>query len=383
MKRLMGLCLCLLGVFGTCATMAATVRLAYNPRTVDALKIVDAPYSSYCALRRCASNEGSQTLFKYDRTVTLGTPDTSRHFSMQMPGQRTLRLTSGSASVELKVEMFALHLRPYPSAQTGMGANPFQGNMAAGCNQDYYYLGSNYLGVIWKPNSAENTSHCRIDTASMAYRTWTADVEAGPAYRLSIAGYPRLPAGVYTGSLVYHVTNGAGPDFDVGRNSSVHDYSFTLNFEMTVERDLQAGFTEPVDTLELLPAGGWDSWAPGSRPPVLRARAPFSVTTNAPFRVSYRCATLADDGRCALGTFSNHTRAPFTITLNWDNAPPLAPGYPAEGQPNGQGRTFGYAASMGRYPGVFNFVMDDSSPLFTARGKQWSGDVTVVFDTQL
>lgn len=373
-----------------CNTVAAAtlIKLKYDNSSPGRVVIQDRQYSSYCTLTRCAPNVDSQNFFSFVRLVQLGSNDSEYNFLAQMPGSKSVTMRDRDASVEMKVSMPGVFFTAIPLEGFTTDPNPFMGTLVGNCSLDYVYHNDYFASTLWKVNDTSTPTRCHFDTSTLLpVDLWYSNTGFAGAYQLEILEQGQIPAGVYRGLLKYTVGAIGAADILVGDNAMPTPSMVSLPFELTVNPELSVSFPEPADRVQLLPARGAQAladWAMAERKAEpLQARFPFAVNTNGPFRVSYRCGTLAANDRCALKTSTTATLAPFDTRLAWDNAPPPAQGYPAEGVSNGQGRTFGFAPRAGHYSGAFDLVMEDPSPLLTARGREWQGLVTFVFDTEL
>ncbi|MBD1551906.1 hypothetical protein [Pseudomonas typographi] len=362
-----------------------TVSLEYNPNTPTLPKVINRGPSSYCSRTHCADNVDSTLAVRYSRRVRIGGQDAREAFWLQSPEPHFVTLDSGTAQVTLVVSFVGVFNQLTTVDGQNADIHPLRGTLVGNCQRGWFVYLPTLLQELWTFSEPGRHAFCHVDTEGLPISYWRFDGYMIPAYAFELRSKTIAP-GIYRG----RATLSAGaidPDFSMGDDATVIDRIWELNIEFRVQHELSVEFPGTTDTVPLLPPQrdmqGFE-WGNGSKQaPALSARVPFNVSTTGPFRVSYACDTLAGPGQCALSTPTKPGLAPFDIGIEWVNPPPTDPNFPVDGRLDPAGRTWGYTAPAGQYSGAFNLVMSDSTPLYTARGKQWAGDVTFTFDAQL
>ncbi|MFF7707486.1 hypothetical protein [Pseudomonas sp. NPDC007930] len=375
-------CLWLALVLAPCQADVFKVSMGYDPTAPGNIRLYGKSRGNFCNNDKCGINEDSpgRYFFEFDRTLTLGSTAWADNYSVKFPPAQTVTLRSGSNTVEVTLSFYGA--RHYLVSVTSVTPNAFSGTVGNGCSLIATYLPNQTVDSHWYVTAPQAGAQCLVNTSSTRRQPWSFHGYFYPAYRLEMARPANLiPAGIYKGQLQFSaVPTGAGAqDFALGQGAAISLGSAVMEFELEVGYELGVTFPDPATTIALQPAGG--GVPEGAEP--MYARVPFELNTNGSFRVGYRCGTQAPDQRCALSAPGTATLAPFDIKLDWAGAPNLAPGYPGEGRPTGTGREWGYSVSAGHFNGAFALAMENTRPLYEARGKQWSGFVTFIFDAGL
>jgi hypothetical protein len=189
--------------------------------------------------------------------------------------------------------------------------------------------------------------------------------------------------GVYTGSYIYKI--GPGKDLDFGNNFQGSAEDVTLNFTLTVKPDMYVKFVTGaggVVNADLQPPGGWLNWQ-GQMPPNLSKEILFDFGSTAPVKIHLECEHPVGDscgivdtkgGGSSLGVDTLLSANRFTddsgkqaiksrLSITNHVFTPDAPG------------------GTGVQPTRLLFKTQDGVSKQLQRGHQYSGRVTVVFDS--
>ncbi|EIK95997.1 hypothetical protein PMM47T1_13595 [Pseudomonas sp. M47T1] len=204
-------------------------------------------------------------------------------------------------------------------------------------------------------------------------------------YELETPNPFALPNGIYRGSVTYTV--GQGQQIDLG-TGTYNDSHVTFNFELKVQHELRVDFAANSDRVMLEPDGGWVQWLHGGSAPTRLSRVhPFQIWASAPLKMYLRCDEPMGNQCSIREPHSNHqvpivvaVSLPGTLVHNGTavQALPL---------PVGEGQAFRFesvaitAARQGRLH--YSVEAPHVAAMMRNTGRQYSGDVTIVFDAQM
>jgi len=145
-----------------------------------------------------------------------------------------------------------------------------------------YYSNTTY-SFFWKtPVEAACARQAKYDIPWLRYD------HLDFAYELETPNPLRMSSGHYTGSLTYTV--GPHRDFDFGDVMLPSSSTLTLNFNLEVQHTLKVDIPPGGEKIQLVPAGGWQSWLQAGRKPVrvFRDQA-FNISASTRFKVQLEC----------------------------------------------------------------------------------------------
>lgn len=207
-------------------------------------------------------------------------------------------------------------------------------------------------------------------------------------YELKTPNPLGMSSGEYRGSLTYSV--GPGGDFDMGDVMLPNDTSITLNFKLDVQHSLKVEIPPGGHQVELLPQGGWQAWLnQGRKPARLFRDQTFNVSASSRFKVQLECQYSAGN-TCALRDTESAQQVPLDISVSLPGGLTDAAGQPVQRRPlllDGTGtELFQPGVYVERKPGTLHFevarehveqMLDEST------GRTWSGNVTVIWDSEV
>ncbi|MFJ2363142.1 hypothetical protein ACIPIN_05360 [Pseudomonas sp. NPDC087697] len=122
-------------------------------------------------------------------------------------------------------------------------------------------------------------------------------------YELMTPNPLKMSAGHYIGRLDYSV--GPGMDFDMGDIMHPSDSTLTLSFTLDVQHTLKVDIPPGGNKIQLVPAGGWQSWLQQGRKPtrLFRDQA-FNISASSRFKMQLECQYSQDGKTCSCETLS-------------------------------------------------------------------------------
>ncbi|WP_455923220.1 hypothetical protein [Pseudomonas putida] len=194
-----------------------------------------------------------------------------------------------------------------------------------------------------------------------------------------------LGNGTYRGSISY--TLGSGQQIDLG-TGDYSDSVLTFNFELTVQHELRVDFPPGSERAVLEPEGGWQRWMHGGQLPTrLQRTHPFQIWASAPMKMYLKCDTPMGS-QCSIREPLSGHQVPIVVAvtlpgeIRYQGAPvrqlPLPLG-------EAQALQFQAVAIAAGRQGQLHYQVDPPQVAAMLRhpGRQYRGDVTLVFDAQL
>jgi hypothetical protein len=226
------------------------------------------------------------------------------------------------------------------------------------------------------PTAAYRIENLRYDMFQIGYELRTPD----PL---------KMSPGRYVGSHTYGV--GPGRDFDMGDIMLPNDDSLTINFNLDVQHTLQVEIPPGGDKVQLVPAGGWQSWLQAGRKPVRLFRdQTFSISASSRFKMQLECgkALLFN---CLITDPVSGREAVVQVSVSLPHGLTDLAGQPVNRQPlrtgSGQERqVFQPGYFIHRDPGILHFEM---SPYYVSQivqagvAARYVGDITVIWDSEV
>nr|WP_259740249.1 hypothetical protein [Pseudomonas brassicacearum] len=393
------------------ATM--NIRAEFSPDSANPMvnRFVNVtPSTGYCAQLPEACR--FEKIFSLQTPVTFSStgPIIGRHTDprqgamFKVPAQwKTLTVTKmegehsgGSETVEMKVRIAGIGTR-YRLSDTAS-------NLVGRPDSDHRLLWS---GQSW----AEPSSPCRRTSTSTFTPTefrsfWLAPVEGvcsktaaytipavdyiafDFAYELETPEPLKLSQGIYAGSVTY--TIGPAGDFDMGDIMLPSDNTLTLNFTLDVQHALKVEVPPGGNRVELVPQGGWQAWLnQGRKPARLFRDQTFNISASSRFKMRLECQYSQDGNTCSLHEPLSGHFVPLNISVSLPNGLTDATGQPVNRRQllrDGSGtELFQPGFYVERKPGTLHFEVarDQVEEMLTGVAKKYSGNVTVIWDSEV
>ncbi|KAA0960510.1 hypothetical protein FQ185_25490 [Pseudomonas sp. ANT_H12B] len=197
-----------------------------------------------------------------------------------------------------------------------------------------------------------------------------------------------MSSGQYKGSLTY--TTGPGGDFDMGDVLLPNDTTVALNFTLDVVHSLKVEIPPGGNRIELVPQGGWQAWLNQGRKPVRLFRdQTFHVSSSSRFKMQLECQYSAGN-TCALRDADSTVVIPLNTSVTLPNGLTDAAGQAVQRRPlrlDGSGtELFQPGFYLDRKPATLHFEIAREhveTMLREGASKTWSGDVTVIWDSEV
>ncbi|MHC8317989.1 hypothetical protein [Pseudomonas sp. LB3P31] len=208
-------------------------------------------------------------------------------------------------------------------------------------------------------------------------------------YQLRTPDPLKMSTGVYEGTQVYTV--GPGGDFDLGDIVLLADNIIQLDFTLTVEHALKVEIPPGGNRIELVPQGGWQAWLQQGRKPTRLFRdQTFNIWASSRFKMKLECEHSKDSKNCALREAGSGDLVPLNLSVTLPRGLSDASGQAVERRPlllDGSGtELFQPAFYLTRRPGTLHFEIPPdqvAQMLRPAEQRQYSGNVTVIWDSQI
>jgi len=211
-------------------------------------------------------------------------------------------------------------------------------------------------------------------------------LDFGFAYEIRTPNPLKMAPGIYTGTQLYTV--GPGLDFDMGDNMQPTDGAIQLAFTLTVDHVFNIELPPGGNKVELVPQGGWQAWLQQGRKPARLFRdQTFNIWASTPFKMQLKCA-IEIDNTCGLQD-KDGREVPVHIAVSLPNGLADATRSPVNKRPlqlDGVGtEKFEPAFYVDRKPGILHFEIRKESveQMLTFDGRQYTGDVTVIWDSEV
>jgi hypothetical protein len=196
-----------------------------------------------------------------------------------------------------------------------------------------------------------------------------------------------MSAGHYTGSISYSI--GPGQDFDFGDVMIPNDNNLIFNVRLDVEHTLKVEIPPGANRVELLPQGGWQAWLnQGRKPTRLFRDQTFNLSASSRFKMNLECQ-YPEGNTCAVSEPVSGDKVPLNVSVTLPSGLADGTGQPVHRRPllsNGSGtELFQPGHYVDRKPGALHFeiVQDHVEQMLTGDEKTYSGNVTVVWDSQV
>ncbi|WP_433738886.1 hypothetical protein [Pseudomonas putida] len=232
----------------------------------------------------------------------------------------------------------------------------------------------------------EGAGVCSRQPGSDISSFWYSNIEY--AYAIKTPNPLKMSSGQYTGSINY--TMGPGADFDFGDVMIPNDNLFTFNFTLDVQHALKVEVPPGGHHVELLPQGGWQAWLnQGRKPTRLFRDQTFNISSSSRFKMRLECQYTNGGNTCSLLEPKSGHDVPLNVSVSLPNGLVDAAGQPVNRRPllrDGSGtELFQPGFYVDRKPGTLHFEIarDQVEQMLTGVGKTYSGNVTVVWDSEV
>jgi hypothetical protein len=166
------------------------------------------------------------------------------------------------------------------------------------------------------------------------------------------------------------------------------DSTIVLDFTLTVDHVFAVEIPPGGNRVELLPQGGWQAWLQQGRKPARLFRdQTFNIWASTPFKMQLKCA-IEIDNTCGLQD-KDGREVPVHIAVSLPNGLADATRFPVNKRPlqlDGVGtEKFEPTFYVDRKPGTLHFEIRKESveQMLTSDGHQYTGDVTVIWDSEV
>jgi len=197
-----------------------------------------------------------------------------------------------------------------------------------------------------------------------------------------------MSTGHYIGSISYSV--GPNKDFDFGDIMIPNDDTLTFNFDLEVQHTLKVEVPPGGNRVELVPQGGWQAWLQRNRQPERLFRdQTFNISASSRFKMQLECQYRNGTNACSLYEPLSGHAVPLNISVSLPNGLTDAAGQPVNRRPlllDGSGtELFQPGFYIERKPGTLHFEIarDQVEEMLTGVAKHYSGNVTVIWDSEV
>ncbi|MEZ1316108.1 hypothetical protein QIW53_08795 [Pseudomonas fluorescens] len=254
------------------------------------------------------------------------------------------------------------------------------------CLPTGYIANAPYHYTLWFWRVPENAGTCSrravADISALRYAIFEY------AYELKTPNPLTMSSGQYTGSLSYSL--GPHQDFDFGDVMIPNDSLLTFNMTLNVEHTLKVEIPPGGHRVELLPQGGWQAWLnQGRKPTRLFRDQTFNVSASSRFKMKLECQIPHGGNTCALREPNSGHSVPLNVSVSLPNGLVDAVGQPVNRRPlllDGSGtELFQPGFYVDRKPAKLHFeiVREHVETMLTGDEKTYSGNVTVVWDSEV
>jgi hypothetical protein len=245
------------------------------------------------------------------------------------------------------------------------------------------FFGESTYAFFWKnPNDSACVKVANFPIPGMTYEYLDF------AYELRTPDPLGMSSGLYTGTLSYLL--GPGGDFDFGDVMIPNDPDLTLNFALDVQHTLKVEIPPGGDKVQLVPAGGWQSWLHAGRKPARLFRdQTFNISASSRFKMYLDCQ-FGPGSWCYLDDGKN-IFVPIEISVSLPAGLMDTSGRPVSRQVlkvgEAAGEVFQPSQYVDRKPGTLHFEMHHKEAidavLLPHTAKHYRGNVMVIWDSQV
>lgn len=198
-----------------------------------------------------------------------------------------------------------------------------------------------------------------------------------------------MRGGSYTGSINFGV--GPNQDFDMGDVMQPDDSALTLNFNLDVQHTLKVDIPPGGEKIDLVPAGGWQSWLQAGRRPVRLFRdQTFNISASSRFKMQLECEITEFSYDCMIKDPVSKKAVELQVSVSLPNGLTDLAEQPVKrkrlktGAANAQQFKPGFYVD--RAPGVLHFEIPQSDMEFMLApgvASSYRGSVTVIWDSEV
>ncbi|MGH8350113.1 MAG: hypothetical protein ACRES5_26640 [Pseudomonas sp.] len=246
-----------------------------------------------------------------------------------------------------------------------------------------YYYPTSY-GFFWKtPVQAACNKQAKFDVPWLRYD------HLDFSYELVTPNPLGMLAGQYTGSLTYTV--GPNGDFDFGDVMLPSSPVLTMNFNLDVQHTLKVDIPPGGEKVQLVPAGGWQSWLQAGRRPVRLFRdQTFNISASSRFKMYMECDWNSIPYDCMLDDRVSRRGVELQVYVTLPNGLTDMSGQPVRHMRLRAGAANALHFQPGFYvdraPGVLHFEVPETQMQFMlspGAGPFYKGKVTVIWDSEV
>jgi hypothetical protein len=183
---------------------------------------------------------------------------------------------------------------------------------------------------------------------------------------------------------------GPNKDFDFGDIMIPNDDTLTFNFDLEVQHTLKVEVPPGGNRVELVPQGGWQAWLQRNRRPERLFRdQTFNISASSRFKMQLECQYHDGSNTCSLYEPLSGHAVPLNISVSLPNGLTDATGQPVSRRPllrDGSGtELFQPGFYVERKPAILHFEIarDQVEKMLTGVAKHYSGNVTVIWDSEV
>jgi hypothetical protein len=209
------------------------------------------------------------------------------------------------------------------------------------------------------------------------------------AYELRTPNPLKMSSGFYTGSLSYRL--GPGGDFDFGDVMIPNDPDLTLDFVLEVQHTLKVDIPPGGEKIQLVPAGGWQSWLHAGRKPVRLFRdQTFNISASSRFKMLLECEITGFPYDCLILDPVSRRSVELQVSVSLPNGLTDLAGQPVKRQRLRTGAANAQQFQPGFYvdraQGILHFEIPPHQMEFMLQpgvASTYRGNVTVIWDSEV
>ena len=248
---------------------------------------------------------------------------------------------------------------------------------SGGLNGTSYY-------VQWFWHVPQNADTCT--SRALFDLPWLSHTQLSFGYELRTPNPLAMGAGIYRGVQMY--TMGPGMDFDFGDVTVPGENTLQLDFMLDVDHILKVEVPPGGNRVQLEPQGGWQAWLQHGRKPTRLFRdQTVNLWASSAFKMTMECGEPTGN-TCSVRNGAGH-QVPLEVAISLPSGISDAAGRPVNRLPlrlDGSGsELFQPTRYVDRKPSTLHFEItaDAVSQMLEQAGSTYSGEVTVVWDSQV
>jgi hypothetical protein len=242
----------------------------------------------------------------------------------------------------------------------------------------------NFYRFFWKTptlGACVKTASFQIPAMSYEYLDF--------AYELRTPNPLGMSSGLYTGTFNYTIAPGG--DFDMGDVMIPTDSYLALHFVLDVQHTLKVDIPPGGEKVELVPAGGWQSWLQAGRRPVRLVRdQTFNISASSRFKMQLECEIDGFPYDCLIKDPVSKRSVELQVSVSLPNGLMDMAGQPVKRVRLRAGAANAHYFQPGFYvdraPGVLHFEIPQQQMAFMLQpgvASTYSGRVTVIWDSEV